>query len=136
MLAPAAKVTTPADTTITEDDPTLWFIGDIASGHSASATLTVRATALGTARIMMFAASDAGNPNCSQFDCAPTVVSLNVVAVPPPATAPTVASGLTLASTGPDSGRELGAGALLLLFGALLVRGGGRRRVCGGGPVR
>jgi hypothetical protein len=138
MLAPAAKVVTPADTTITEE-PTLWFIGDIASGHSASATLTVKATALGTARITMFAVSDAGDPNCPQFDCAPTVVSLNVVAVPlppPAATTPTVASGLTLASTGPDSGRELGAGALLLLLGALLVRGGARRRVCGGLPVR
>ncbi len=90
-------------------DPTVWYIGDIATGHSVSATLTIKATALGTARISTFALSQAADPTCPDFDCAPTVLALNVVPVPPPVvTAGTTASGLNLASTGPQSGARGG----------------------------
>jgi hypothetical protein len=136
---PAAKGVTSTEGIDESGDMTVWFAGDIAAGQTVSATLTVKATSLGVGRINLMALSDAGNPNCSQFSCPSTVASLRVVPVPPPVVAPTAAtttSGLNLASTGPDSGRELGAAALLLLFGSLLLKLGARRRVCGGPRVR
>jgi hypothetical protein len=120
------------------DQVILWFAGDIAVGHSATATITLKARNLGSARLELFTSSEAGDPNCTQFNCEPTAVTMRVIAavpadVTPPTTAPTTA-GLTLASTGSASGPQLGVAALLVLTGVLLLSLGARRRICGGLP--
>ncbi len=116
------------------DQVVLWFAGDIAVGHSATATLTLKAVNVGSARLDLFTSSEAGDPNCTQFNCAPTAVTMRVTAalpalLTPPAIAPTTTSGLTLASTGSASGPQLGVAALLLLAGVLMSLGA-RRRIC------
>jgi hypothetical protein len=121
------------------DQVVLWFAGDIAAGHSATATLTLKAVKLGSSRIDLFTSSEAGDPNCTEFNCDPTAVTMRVIAavpavVTPPTTAPTTAAGLTLASTGSASGPQVGIAALLLLTGVLLLSIGARRRICGGLP--
>jgi hypothetical protein len=120
------------------DQVILWFAGDIAVGHSATATITLKARNLGSARLELFTSSEAGDPNCTQFNCEPTAITMRVIAavpadVTPPTTAPTTA-GLTLASTGSASGPQLGVAALLVLTGVLLLSLGARRRICGGLP--
>ncbi len=64
----------------------LWFAGDIPAGRSATATLTLHAHALGTARVGLIALSGAADPNCPDLDCDPPMVRMTVV--PPPPIAP------------------------------------------------
>jgi hypothetical protein len=114
----------------------IWFAGNIAAGHSASAILTIKATKLGTTQVGLLGFSEASDPNCLDGDCDPTTASVQAIAVAAKPAAPTnpVApdSGSqpdVLANTGAASGQELGVGALLLLSGSLLLMLGRRRRL-------
>lgn len=136
----------------TSDDPIaasgsgmgeLWFLGDIPSGGSVSAVLTLKAVKLGTSQAQLIGFSNAGDPNCLDEDCQPASADLEAVAVPAPvvpiptpiATPPTPpvstvpvstvplngGSQPVLANTGADSTPALGLGGALLIGGAMLV---------------
>lgn len=117
----------------------IWFAGDIAPGHSISATLTLRATKLGTTQVAMFAFSEAGDPNCPDQSCDPTTAAVRVIAVPPKPVRPVgtshphaPASGSdpdVLANTGTATDRQIGIGGLLLLTGSVLLFLGRRPRL-------
>jgi LPXTG-motif cell wall-anchored protein len=103
----------------------LWFAGDIPTGGSASATLTVQARLLGTGRVGIAAFSGASDPNCPDFDCSPATVALQAIAAPAPASA---GGTVILPATGQAS-----QATVLFSFGLLLAGCGlvllGRRRV-------
>jgi hypothetical protein len=114
----------------------LWWVGDIAPGQSVSATLTLRATQLGSSQIALFAVSGAADPNCPNFDCDPTQATLSVVAAVPvappasePVTPPSPASGAVggLAATGASTRPAVLGGSLLVIGCALLLLGRKRR---------
>jgi len=108
----------------------LWFVGDIPAGHSVTATLTLKARQLGTAKVGLLAISGAADPNCPNFDCNPTTVPISVVAVPAPVAhgggTPISGGTGTLPDTGANTGPAvLGLGLLVAGAGLLLL---GRRR--------
>jgi hypothetical protein len=106
----------------------LWFVGNIAAGHSATATLTLKATKLGSSQIGLIALSQAADPNCPDLDCEPTTVTMQVVPVPPVVTPASTPTTRPLANTGTAAERELSISAALLLVGALMTVAGTRRR--------
>ncbi|MGI8665995.1 MAG: hypothetical protein ACR2N4_08185 [Jatrophihabitans sp.] len=105
----------------------LWLAGDIAPGHSASAVLTIQARRLGVGKVGLAAFSGAGDPNCPNFDCAPSTVSVRAVAAPAVPVA-AAAGGAGLAATGQRTGSTVGLGGGLLLAGAGLLLLGRRPR--------
>lgn len=114
----------------------LWQVGDIPAGGTVTATLTVKALRLGTAKIGLTAFSGAADPNCPDLACDPSSVSIRAVAAParivparvitrhPAATAP------ILPVTGSTSGPVLKLGLGLLLAGCGLVLLGRRQVGC------
>jgi LPXTG-motif cell wall-anchored protein len=120
-----------------------WFVGDIASGDSVSATLTLKAVKLGSTEIVMIAASEASDPNCPDLDCDPAAVTLRVVdaaptstPTPPPASPAGAGQPVTrtdpsgaLANTGATASQQGRVGGLLLVVGFALVFLGRRRRI-------
>ena len=109
----------------------LWFAGDIPAGRSATATLTLHAHALGTARVGLIALSGAADPNCPDLDCDPPMVRVTVTEPLPvsPSGGGSVighSGGGGLADTGADAEPALlGIGLLLAGCGLVLL---GRRR--------
>ncbi|MDQ2839312.1 MAG: hypothetical protein M3Y89_18205, partial [Actinomycetota bacterium] len=102
-----------------DGDGLLWLVGNIAPGQSVSATLTIQARKLGSAKISILAFSGAADPNCQDFTCTPTMVSVQAVTAPVVVAAP--ASGPALPATGSASEPALGLGGGLLLAGAGLL---------------
>lgn len=73
-----------------------WFLGDIPSGQSASAVLTLKAVKLGTAQAQLLAFSEAGDPNCPDMLCDPTTADIEAVAVTAPVLPPVQPTPITL----------------------------------------
>lgn len=106
----------------------LWFAGDIPAGRSATATLTLHAHALGTARVGLIALSGAADPNCPDLSCNPPMVRLTVIeppTVPASGGGSVIGQGGDLADTGTSAEPALlGIGLLLAGCGLVLL---GRR---------
>lgn len=141
QLAQASAAASGNAPVATKADGRLWFLGDIPSGGSVSAVLTLKAVKLGTSQAQVLAFSSAGDPNCPDQACDPASVDLEAIAVtapvvptpiatPPAAPVSTVpvvlvpqgtGSQPVLANTGADSTPALGLGGALLVGGAMLL---------------
>jgi hypothetical protein len=117
----------------------LWLVGDIPAGGSTTAVMTIKAVGLGQTRVGLLAASNAGNPACSDQSCDLTSFIVRGVAVPPASPTPTtpttsttpvaVSGGPALANTGTASTPSLSLGCVLVVLGAALTFLGRRRRL-------
>ncbi len=125
-LSPAAGL--PLASTA-EGTELLWLVGDIPDGGSVSAVVSLKAQKLGQAQLGLLAISGAGDPNCPDFNCDPTMVSVQVVkAAPAPtssAPAPAGSGTAGLANTGASS-RPAAFGGLFLLAGFAMLYAGRR----------
>ena len=147
-LTTAHAATAPGAVDSGTGDARPWFLGDIPSGQSASAVLTLKAVKLGTAQAQLLAFSEAGDPNCPDMSCDPTTADIEAVAVTAPVLPPVQPTPITLppvstvpvstvpVSTVPVAAVTLGGGAqpvlantgasstpALGLGGALLIGG-------------
>ncbi len=95
-LTTAHAATAPGAVDSGTGDARPWFLGDIPSGQSASAVLTLKAVKLGTAQAQLLAFSEAGDPNCPDMSCDPTTADIEAVAVTAPVLPPVQPTPITL----------------------------------------
>ncbi len=148
---PAAAATATATRAITTANPAgtgvVWFIGTIPAHTTVTATLQLRALAVGKAQLAFLGGSDAGNPACddptSDAQCRQfTQITLTAVSAAPSSTPPTTTTTTptptptptpsptlpTLANTGAPVGGLLLTAFLALALGTSLTVAGSRRR--------